>query len=437
MFSSYAPTQSFSLTSSFAALRRETVTKEGWCTKRAVSARFFKTWKDRFVVLRQSGISWHHEPGLPALGFLELNAHSTVLRVCQLPCTFVVQSGFRQLMVQAWSDLDMKKWILAISETITSWQRPKDPYYRPNLPGHTFESKYKKGGRLGNGAFGQVFECERYADGKKFAMKEISRAKMLEMDSPCLLRSVKWEVSVVMDIAHAHIAQYEEFFKDKGGDTIMLVSELCEGGELYHQVKNHGPYSEDKSKIVMRKILEAIAFCHSTKIIHRDIKLENIMLASATDDTSVKLIDFGLARPPANIRSQMSFAGTSGNYAPEMMDKDATGYHDRLCPEKVDIWQCGIVAHAILCARHPFLHKNPTVMEHLIFKGLFDTTNKYWSGISKSGQDFIRSALTVDVLSRPSANALLQHPWLASLGNPDAVRFKRSKARFSAGTFVY
>jgi serine/threonine protein kinase len=73
------------------------------------------------------------------------------------------------------------------------------------------------------------------------------------------------------------------FFKNE--DAVILVFELFKGGELFERVRSKGRYTEDKAKIITRKILEAVAYCHQRNIVHRDIKLENIMLASMDDDT--------------------------------------------------------------------------------------------------------------------------------------------------------
>jgi serine/threonine protein kinase len=385
------------------------ILKQGFCQKRAVSAVFFQTWKERHIVLRPSRITWHEASGCESLGELLLGPRTSVAVDHSQPRTFVVTSGSRALMVLTSSDLELHKWVLSISDVISGWQAPHYPLCTAPL----FRSKYHKGGRIGCGGFGEVFKAQRISDSKMFAVKVISRSKMLEMGlSLREVGSVKWEVKILMDIDHHSIAKMEDYFSEDG--SILLVFELCKGGDLFNRLKQHGAYTEAKAKIVARRILEAIAFCHSRNIIHRDIKLENIVLSSRTDETDVRLIDFGLARPPENRRPQMTCAGTKGNFAPEMIDKEQVGYYDKICPEKVDVWQFGIIVYATLSARHPFRCKgNPLKECHRILDGNFEMSSDRWrKNISEKAKAFIRCALTVNAIKRPSAEELLQHPWL-------------------------
>jgi calcium-dependent protein kinase len=299
---------------------------------------------------------------------------------------------------------------LAISDVIQGHRAPTNPFFHPCM--EPFGSIYKKGKRLGNGSFGEVCEATRISDLETFAIKRTSRNEMLEMGLPIAptVDNVKWEATILATLDHPRICKLHTCHHD-GGD-IIFVFELCKGGDLYDYITAHGAYSEIKAKIIARRILEVIAFCHDQGIMHRDIKLENIALSSETDDTDVKLIDFGLARSPENTRKCMSHVGTRGNVAPEMLKYGAAGYHDKICPEKVDLWQFGIVVYSLLSARHPFRSSNPATESRNIISGRAKTSGREWALISDEAIDFVLAALTVDAVERPSAANLLKHPWL-------------------------
>jgi len=393
----------------------EIVVKQGMCQKQAVSATIFKTWKERHIVLRRSRISWHEWAGERPLGTMALTASSNVTQNAEYPCSFAVQTGSKQLLVQCESNLEMKEWMVAIMGCINGLKSPNDPYYAEV----TFDSKFEKGKLLGQGAFGDVFEARRISDGALFAVKVISRSKMLQAGYTVEeVDSIKFEASMVLrELSHPHIAKLEATFNDK--NLLYLVVELCEGGDLYEKVKKGGAYSEEDARIVARRLLEAVAVLHKQDVVHRDLKLENIMLASASDATSCKIIDFGLARPPENSKVNMTCAGTDGNFAPEQLDRNLVGYFDKKCPEKVDVWQYGIVMYCLLSACHPFRSKNPLTQDKRIMAGKIAMTSKIWDNISDDAKDFVRSALTVNVESRPSAEQLLKHRWLSERNPTD------------------
>jgi serine/threonine protein kinase len=107
--------------------------------------------------------------------------------------------------------------------------------------------------------------------------------------------------------------------------------------------------------------------------------------------------------------------GTQGYHAPEILDKTASGYFDRRCPEKVDVWGLGIVMYMLLTAMHPFWHKNPVIMNRRIMKGQFDVA-PLRGGDAKTSDDaqiFLSKALVVDAPRRFTAAELLEHKWLA------------------------
>lgn len=97
---------------------------------------------------------------------------------------------------------------------------------------------------------------------------------------------------------------------------IYLVSELCPGGELYDYLVENGRLGEYEARRIIGQLLLAVGYCHAQGVLHRDLKLENVLLSEACD---VKLADFGFGREFDQQRMLETFCGTTGYAAPEML----------------------------------------------------------------------------------------------------------------------
>ena len=178
---------------------------------------------------------------------------------------------------------------------------------------------YSLGPQIGKGAFGQVYQASlpnlgsKAVNNMKFAIKIID--KQLVMSSE-LIQRVKNEVSIHSTLDHPNILRLFHFFEDDR--NVYLVMELAEQGELYKLLKKRAsagniPFSEEQAARYARDIVNGLVYLHSQGIIHRDLKLSNILLTS--DDTA-KIADFGLAVRQSNpYNEQKTLCGTP-NYLP-------------------------------------------------------------------------------------------------------------------------
>lgn len=121
----------------------------------------------------------------------------------------------------------------------------------------------------------------------------------------------------------------------------MIVQEYVPGGTLYDRMIEKRRYSEKEASVVIKQLMEALALLHKNQIIHRDVKLENVFLASPEDDLRIKLGDFDLASQMKHI-SHTKQAGTPGYMAPEVFHKKWGGYSP-----KTDVFSSGIVLYAL------------------------------------------------------------------------------------------
>jgi len=139
---------------------------------------------------------------------------------------------------------------------------------------------------LGEGAFGKVQKCTLKATGEIRAVKIIDKACMDEQEKVRL----SYEIDILKNLNHPNIVRLYEVFEDLA--TIFLVTELCDGRELFDEIIKRTRFTELEAAIVAKQLLQAISYCHEQKVAHRDLKPENILIDSAAKG-AIKVIDFG------------------------------------------------------------------------------------------------------------------------------------------------
>ena len=101
------------------------------------------------------------------------------------------------------------------------------------------------------------------------------------------------EFEILKTMDHPNIVRMYEMYSDE--KSFYLISEYCEGGELFDRIKKVKSFSESMAANIMYQILSAVVYCHSKNIVHRDLKPENILFASRSNEDQIKLIDFGVS----------------------------------------------------------------------------------------------------------------------------------------------
>ena len=156
-----------------------------------------------------------------------------------------------------------------------------------------------------------------------FAMKSLLLDRVTQKEFIAELRN---EIAILKDLDHPNIVRAIETFEWQG--EISIVMEVCSGGDLY----SRDPYSEAEAARIVSSVLSAIAYMHSRKVVHRDLKFENVLFVNTSPMSEVKLIDFGLSTVYVN-RDLTDISGTIYTMAPEVLK----GHHT----EKADIWSIG------------------------------------------------------------------------------------------------
>lgn len=263
------------------------------------------------------------------------------------------------------------------------------------------EADYEFKEELGRGTFAIARKAVDKHDGSTWAVKCIEKSR-LEKEEEAALRL---EVAILESVDHPAIVHMRQVYDTP--KTFFMVMELMTGGELFERIYNKGRYTEPEAAAVIARVADALQYCHARGIVHRDLKLENLLLTDSSESAEVKIADFGLAKLISQSQAMATACGTPGYVAPEILSQK--GY-----TEKVDCWSLGVILYIMLCGFPPFYDENNAVLFQTIRAGDFGFPSPYWDDISEEAKDLVRKLLRVDPKDRLSAAEVLEHPWIQS-----------------------
>ncbi|XXG49175.1 hypothetical protein AAC387_Pa02g3429 [Persea americana] len=263
-------------------------------------------------------------------------------------------------------------------------------------------SQWKKTKLIGSGTFGNVYVASNNETGALCAMKEVN----IIPDDPKSIESVKQleqEIKVLSKLQHPNIVQYygSEIFEDR----FYIYLEYVHPGSISKYIQDHcGAMTESVVRNFTRHILSGLAYLHGTKTIHRDIKGANLLVDASG---VVKLADFGMAKHLSG-QGALSLKGSPYWMAPEvlyanMVQKDA-GYD-----LAVDIWSLGCTVIEMFTGRPPWSEFEGAAA---MFKVLRNESPPIPETLSPDGKNFLQCCLQKNPADRPSANKLLEHPFI-------------------------
>jgi 5'-AMP-activated protein kinase catalytic alpha subunit len=257
---------------------------------------------------------------------------------------------------------------------------------------------YILGPVLGRGGFCTVRKALHEATGEMVAVKIIEKSRLKD---PKDRDRVDRECRVLRNLSN-HVAIVRVLQCVETPDILYLVMENCGGGSLLDHIRNSRRLPEDEACLILQQMLHALQFCHARDIVHRDVKLENILL---DEQNGARLIDFGLCGYYAAGKMLKCHCGSPSYAAPEIV-----GRMDYLATP-VDVWSLGVVLFAMLAGYLPFHAKEKKLLSEKILAGSFKFPS---TAISSSARDLIQRMLTVDPEARITLAEIWTHPWLAS-----------------------
>ena len=272
---------------------------------------------------------------------------------------------------------------------------------------------------LGKGSFGEVYLTSKTGCKEKFATKKISK-KFAQ--NPKAKKYLDNEIKILKEISHPNIVKLYEV--KETSTYYYLVTEYCNSGGLQELLdnyikKNRKPFPEEVVQYFMKQIVSAIYYLHKHNILHRDIKLDNILVQYDSEKdkenndllkAKIKLIDFGFARHLNEGQLAQSILGSPINMDPGILRKLNKMAHSNeyAYDQKADIWSLGTACYEMLIGKNTFDAKSL----HELVKKVEEGSYKLPTTISKEAVSFINGMIQYDLKKRSSAEELYNHPFL-------------------------
>ena len=263
------------------------------------------------------------------------------------------------------------------------------------------EKKYKFITNIGQGSYGDVYLAMNIYTKEKVAIKKIYKTFDDLSESEIIN-----EIEILKKLNHPDIVKIFEFYNtDK---AYYIVSEYCPGGELFHKAEAN--LSETQIAVIFKQILSGLSYLHSNNIVHRDLKLENILISdteyvklTGEEYLDIKIIDFGNAKHFEKNIINKSLVGSSYYIAPEIFMKKSG--------KESDLWSAGVILYMLIVGHPPFSGESDKKILISVKKGIYDKNYSRWKNASNEVKDLIEKLLISDPRKRISAQDALNHPW--------------------------
>ncbi|CAL0327584.1 unnamed protein product [Lupinus luteus] len=282
----------------------------------------------------------------------------------------------------------------------------------------TNRGKWKKGKLLGRGTFGHVYQGFHSETGQMCAIKEV-RVVCDDQSSKECLKQLNQEINLLSQLSHPNIVQY--YGSDLGEEALSVYLEFVSGGSIHKLLQEYGPFGEPVIQNYTRQIVSGLSYLHGRNTLHRDIKGANILV---DPNGEIKLADFGMAKHINSSASMLSFKGSPYWMAPEVV-MNTNGYS-----LPVDIWSLGCTILEMAMGKPPW---NQYEGVAAIFKiGSSKDMPEIPEHLSNDAKNFIKLCLQRDPSARPTAQMLLDHPFIR-----DQSATKSMNVRITRDAFPY
>ena len=324
-----------------------------------------------------------------------------------------------------------------LSDYIKNYYKNNKKYPETNL------NFYKYGRLIGQGAFGKVNLGLNVLTGRVVAIKSFNKSNLNSNSEN--MKKIKYETNLMKKLNHPNITKILELFEDK--EYILIIMEYINGGNLFSFLKKHRKVSEKTAKLLYRQIILGIKYMHEQGIVHRDIKLENILIDL---NNNIKICDFGIGRVLSSPEQPLfDQCGTPMYIAPEILlcskEKGYKGF-------PVDIWSSGIVLYILLSGTLPFSFKNSSSsLSESNESYLSDDNNnntelqysiinkepKEIENISKEAEDLLKKILKKNPEKRITCEEILNHPWMKGISDTNKYHlFTKAEINVLSKTYV-
>ncbi|CAI5469878.1 unnamed protein product [Closterium sp. Yama58-4] len=260
---------------------------------------------------------------------------------------------------------------------------------------------------VGEGSFGKVYKGRRKFTGQMTAMKFILKHGKSERD----IKNLRQEIEILRKLKHENIIEMLDAFETP--QEFCVVTEFAQG-ELFEILQNDQALPEAQVQVIAKQLVRALYYLHSNRIIHRDMKPQNILVGAGG---IIKLCDFGFARAMScNTMVLTSIKGTPLYMAPELVQEQPYNH-------TVDLWSLGVILYELYVGQPPFYTNSIyTLINHIIKDPV-----KYPDAMSASFKHFLHGLLNKTPQNRLTWPALLEHPFVKETAEEIQAREERAQ----------
>ncbi|KAK0138905.1 Triple functional domain protein [Merluccius polli] len=260
-----------------------------------------------------------------------------------------------------------------------------------------FETFYSEVAELGRGRFSVVKHCDHRGTKRSVAVKLVNK-KLMRRDR------VTQELTLLQRLQHPHLVGLIDTYETPS--SYALVLEMADQGRLLDYIVSWGNLTEDKVTCYLQDVLEALHYLHNSRIVHLDVKPENLLVAQTSGgQPSIKLTDFGDAVQLNSAHYVHPLLGSPEFASPELV------LGEPVSPSS-DLWSLGVVTYVLLSGASPFLDESTEETCLNICRLDFSFPRDYFQGVGQAARDFVCLLLRTDPSRRPPARLCLQEPWL-------------------------
>nr|XP_015811152.1 triple functional domain protein isoform X5 [Nothobranchius furzeri] len=270
-----------------------------------------------------------------------------------------------------------------------------------------FESHYTEVAELGRGRYSVVKRCDHRCTKRTVAVKHVNK-KLMKRDR------VTQELNLLQRLQHPHIVSLLDTYETSS--SYALVLQMADQGRLLDYIVSWGNLTEEKVSCYLRNVLEALQYLHNCRIVHLDVKPENLLVShNASGQPMVKLTDFGDAEQLNSAHYIHPLLGSPEFAPPELVLGEPVSLTS-------DLWSLGVVTYVLLSGASPFLDESAEETCLNICRLDFSFPRDYFQGVSQAARNFVCLLLRTDPSRRPPAGLCLQDPWLQAGQGDGRVR---------------
>lgn len=251
---------------------------------------------------------------------------------------------------------------------------------------------------IGRGAFSVVYKGTDITTGDKVAIKEIFYKNFTKIEKEHL----QTEIEIMKKVNHKNIIKLIDVITKSNENSVYIITEFCDRGTLHDLLYEHDKnLTEEKIQNYTKQLAEGLRYLQSFNVVHRDLKLTNILL---TKDNIIKIADFGFAKEANDNSLMKTLCGSPGFMAPEIL------FHYKY-NNKSDLWSLGMIVYHLIYKAHPYDPvSNIVELTHKIKN--VKITYPYRRDVSDDCISLIKSLLVINPLKRISWNDFYRHPWI-------------------------